>query len=97
MLFSATKGVTAVCAAILVQRGELDLDAPVSSVWPEFAAAGKGAVTTRMVLSHQAGLPGADRQLQMVDCRSGGPAVEILAAQTPAWEPGTTHGYHGIT
>ena len=97
VLFSATKGVTAVCAAILAQRGLLDLDAPVAALWPEFAANGKGAITPRMVLSHSAGLPAADAPLSMFDHRSGGPAVDILAAQAPIWVPGTAHGYHGIT
>ena len=43
LVFSTTKGFTAVCALLLWERGELDLDAPVAEVWPEFAAAGKGA------------------------------------------------------
>src|SRR5215472_18218187 len=52
LVYSATKGVTAVCASLLVQRGDLDPEATVASVWPEFAQNGKGAVTVGEVLSH---------------------------------------------
>ncbi|HEY1822714.1 MAG TPA: serine hydrolase domain-containing protein [Trebonia sp.] len=57
-VFSSTKGVSATCIALLVQRGALDLDAPVSRYWPEFAGGGKGDVAVRIALSHQAGIPG---------------------------------------
>src|SRR6476646_2216379 len=57
-VYSSSKGATAVVVALLGQRGQLDLDAAVASYWPEFAQAGKGAVTVRQLLSHQAGLPG---------------------------------------
>src|SRR5215472_15214358 len=40
-VFSSTKGVSAVCVALLIQRGALDLDTPVSRYWPEFAGGGK--------------------------------------------------------
>ena len=62
-VFSSTKGVSAIAIAVLVQRGQMELDAPVSRYWPEFAAAGKGAVTVRLALSHQAGLVGVEPQL----------------------------------
>src|SRR6516165_6867080 len=61
LVFSTTKGATAVCANLLAQRGLLDLDAPVADYWPEFAAAGKEALPVRFLLSHQAGLPAVDR------------------------------------
>src|SRR4051812_17318039 len=57
--YSVTKNVIGVAVGLLVQRGELDLDAPVAQYWPEFAAKGKDAVTVRQLLSHQAGLPQA--------------------------------------
>src|SRR5215472_16226993 len=57
LVYSTTKGVTAICAHHLAERGGLDLDAPVAQYWPEFAAAGKEAVTVRQLLSHRAGLP----------------------------------------
>ena len=57
VVFSATKGAMAVCAALLVQRGLLDLDAPVASIWPEFGQAGKGHIPVRWLLGHRAGVP----------------------------------------
>jgi len=97
LVFSTTKGLTAVCALLLWQRGELDLDAPVADVWPEFAAAGKGAVTTRHLLSHQAGLPAFDLPITVEECHDADLVAARLAAQAPTWEPGTAHGYHALT
>jgi CubicO group peptidase (beta-lactamase class C family) len=57
-VWSTTKGMTSLCAHLLVDRGELDLDAPVARYWPEFAAAGKEGVLVRWVLSHRTGLSG---------------------------------------
>jgi CubicO group peptidase (beta-lactamase class C family) len=57
VVWSCTKGATALCAHMLVSRGQLDLDAAVARYWPEFAAHGKQDVTVRMLLAHQAGLP----------------------------------------
>jgi CubicO group peptidase (beta-lactamase class C family) len=59
-LFSTTKGFTTTCAHLLVQRGELDLDAPVADYWPEFAAVGKQHIPVRWLLSHRAGPPALD-------------------------------------
>jgi CubicO group peptidase (beta-lactamase class C family) len=66
-VFSTTKGITALCAHILVDRGQLDLDAPVASYWPEFAQAGKDKIPVRYLLSHQAGLAGARQKLTAQD------------------------------
>src|SRR6516165_4036905 len=57
LVWSSTKGATALCAHMLVSRGLLDLDRPVAAYWPEFGQAGKGSITVRMLLDHQAGLP----------------------------------------
>jgi len=57
LVYSVTKTMTALCALMLADRGELDLDAPVSRYWPEFAAAGKEKVLVRHLLGHTAGLP----------------------------------------
>src|SRR5262245_44275694 len=57
LVWSSTKGATALCAGMLVARGQLDLDSPVARYWPEFAQAGKENVTVRLLLSHQAGIP----------------------------------------
>ncbi|MGH8979021.1 MAG: serine hydrolase domain-containing protein [Acidimicrobiia bacterium] len=93
-VFSCTKGVTAVCANLLIERGELDPDAPVASYWPEFAANGKDAITVRVALSHRAGLPLVEGDFTLDDVCAWDPIVEQLARQAPIWEPGTQHGYH---
>ena len=97
MVFSSTKGATAVCAHLLAQRGELDLDAPVAAYWPEFAAAGKEDIPVRWLLSHQVGLPVFDNPLTPEEFLAWAPPVKALAAQQPVWEPGTAHGYHAGT
>ncbi len=97
LVFSSTKGAAAVCANLLAQRGQLDMDAPVATYWPEFAAEGKGDITVRQLLSHQAGLPVIDDVLTFEDVLAWDPVVEALARQKPVWEPGTAHGYHATT
>ena len=97
LVYSATKGGTAVLVHALAEAGVLDLDAPVADHWPEFAAGGKAAVTVRMLLTHQAGLPVPPPGLTREDLFAGGPVAAALAAQEPLWEPGTAHGYHALT
>ncbi|MEO3820470.1 serine hydrolase domain-containing protein [Plantactinospora sp. B24E8] len=97
VVYSATKSVPAACAHLLVQRGQLRLDAPVADHWPEFAAAGKSDLPVRWLLSHQAGLPVLDRPVPLADALAWEPIVAALAAQAPVWEPGAAHGYHGLT
>ncbi|MEU0374096.1 serine hydrolase domain-containing protein [Streptomyces sp. NPDC006283] len=94
---SATKGVAAAVVLVLHQRGQIDLDAPVGTYWPEFKAAGKERVLVRHLLSHRAGLPVLDRPLTPLEAEDGASGPAALAAQAPAWEPGTDHGYHAQT
>jgi CubicO group peptidase (beta-lactamase class C family) len=97
LVFSTTKGATAICAHLLAQRGQLDLDAPVGDYWPEFGAEGKEAVPVRWLLAHRTGLPVIDPVLTLEQVLAVTPIVEALAAQKPIWEPGTAHGYHALT
>jgi CubicO group peptidase (beta-lactamase class C family) len=97
LVYSATKGVTAVCTSLLVQRGELEIDREVSFYWPEFAAAGKDDVTVRQLLSHRAGLPVLDGCVSREEILEGASLARRLAAQEPAWAPGSAHGYHALT
>jgi CubicO group peptidase (beta-lactamase class C family) len=97
LVASCTKGALAICAHLLVQRGELDLDAPVARYWPEFAAAGKESLPVRYLLSHQAGLPAADHRLSLEEILDWTASCAALAATRPMWEPGTKHGYHALT
>lgn len=92
--FSVGKGLSAACALLMVQRGHLDLDAPVTRWWPEFGANGKDRITLRHMLSHRSGLPALHAPQEdgvMLDWRR---MTEALAAEAPWWEPGTGHGYH---
>jgi CubicO group peptidase (beta-lactamase class C family) len=92
---SVTKTMTALCALILADRGELDLAAPVGRYWPEFTAAGKEKVLVRHVLAHTAGLPDWDGPIE--DLYDWSAATARLAAQAPLWEPGSAAGYHSLT
>ncbi len=94
LLFSSTKGPTAALVHLLVERGVLDLDAPVARYWPEFAARGKQAITLREVLSHRAGLAAVDGELTLEQVLAWDPVCAAIAAQAPNWEPGAAHGYH---
>ncbi|MEU3375004.1 serine hydrolase domain-containing protein [Streptomyces sp. NPDC006711] len=94
---SATKGVAAAVPLLLHQRGRLDLDAPVSTYWPQFKAAGKDRTLVRHLLAHRAGVPALDRPLTPAEAVDGESGPAAVAAQAPAWEPGTAHGYHAQT
>ncbi|MFD4622405.1 serine hydrolase domain-containing protein [Streptomyces sp. NPDC058475] len=94
---SATKGVAAAVLLMLVQRGRLDLDAPVGHYWPEYKAAGKERTLVRHVLAHRAGVPVLDRPLTLAEAADPDLAAAAVAAQAPAWEPGADHGYHAQT
>jgi CubicO group peptidase (beta-lactamase class C family) len=94
---STTKGATAMCAHLLVQRGELDLDAPVIRYWPEFGGAGKEEVPVRWLLSHQAGLPVVDPPVIFEEACAWDPLIRALEVQKPLWTPGTEHLYHAQT
>ena len=99
LVFSCTKGATALCAHVLIAQGRLDLDKPVAFYWPEFGVNGKEGITVRMLMQHAAGLaaipfsspvpPGGWADWNLM--------TSLLAAQAPWWEPGTAHGYHALT
>jgi CubicO group peptidase (beta-lactamase class C family) len=97
LVFSTTKGAAAVCAHLLADRGLLDFEAPVTSVWPEFGQAGKKDVPIKWLLSHRVGLPVVDDPPSLEEVLRWDPIVEALARQAPVWEPGTAHGYHALT
>jgi CubicO group peptidase (beta-lactamase class C family) len=94
LVYSSTKGVTSVCANLLIEQGRLDPDATVAVYWPEFAANGKDAITVRQALSHQAGLPYVIGDFTLDEALAWDPIVQAIATQAPIWEPGTQHGYH---
>lgn len=97
-VWSVGKAVSAVCLLRLVDRGLVDLDAPVARYWPEFAQAGKATIPIRMLLSHQAGLPAVRAPLPPgANILSWETMTNALAAQEPWWTPGTRFGYHTNT
>jgi CubicO group peptidase (beta-lactamase class C family) len=96
-VWSVTRTMTAMCALILADRGELDVFAPVARYWPQFAAAGKDGVLVAHLLAHTAGLPDWDGPMTAEDLYDWPAATARLAAQAAQWEPGTAAGYHPVT
>lgn len=96
-LWSTTKGVGAICFAILADRGLMSYDDRVADHWPEFGTHGKEGITIAMLLSHQAGLSGFTSPASVADLLAGEISARRLAEQTPIWEPGTASGYHAIS
>ena len=96
-VFSVGKPMVALCLLQLVGRDLVDLDEPVASYWPEFAAAGKQQVTVRALLGHRAGLPAIRRELPPDAMYDWELMTSTLAAERPWWEPDTAHGYHTNT
>ncbi len=102
VLMSVTKSFVAFDLQLLDDRGELDLDAKVAKYWPEFAAAGKQDVTVRQVLTHTAGAIRVPPQLRLMKGDGEGwddyeAIAAAIAAEPPAWQPGSRHGYHALT
>lgn len=90
-VFSATKGMSSLVIPVAHSRGLLDVDERVTTYWPEFAQSGKEDVTVRQLLSHQAGLALLDQPVDLEMAADLDRLAEVLAAQKPAWEPGTRH------
>lgn len=97
VMFSTTKGVSSLALALAHSRGLVDYDERVATYWPEFAWRGKGDVTVRQLLSHQAGVPVVDIPLTVADLADLDLLAAALALQRPLWAPGTRHGYHTVT
>jgi len=96
IIFSSTKGATALCAHILASQGLLDIDAPVVKYWPEFGKAGKKNIPVRMLLNHQVGLPHVRKPLPQGAFYDWDIMVRALEEQEPFWEPGTRNGYEFV-
>lgn len=97
LVFSTTKGITAIAVAICVQRGLLDYAAPVSTYWPEFAARGKSAATVAQLLSHQCGLFSVQGDISLDEALDWPTVTARLADTEPEWPIGSAHGYHALT
>lgn len=97
VIFSGSKGLVALCLLMLVDRGALDPDAPVSRYWPEFAAENKGSIRVSDIASHQARLPGVTVPLSEDDILNGRRMAALLAAQAQEGDPRAVDAYHAIT
>lgn len=96
-IFSGSKGITAVCMLLLIERGQLELDAPVCRYWPQFAAEGKEGILVRDVLCHEAGMPGLLTEVSIEEATDHVRMAELLAAQRPIASPGDGPRYHAVT
>lgn len=93
LVFSTTKGMTAICVALCLQRGWLRVDQRVRELWPDLPA----DVTVEQLMSHQAGLITVEPPLTLEQALDWDAVVKGLEGTTPEWEPGSTHGYHALT
>ncbi|KQH79325.1 esterase [Mycobacterium gordonae] len=96
-VLSGTKGLTSTCVHQLADRGELDLDAPISRYWPEFGQAGKEDITLAMVMSHRSGVIGPRTRVTTEQLCDWDYVCGQLAIAEPWWKPGTAQGYHMTT
>ncbi len=97
IVYSCTKGATALCAHMLADRGKLDYNARVSDLWPEFSVGGKADTTIAMMLGHTSPVPHLREPIKAGGLVDWEYMVERVAAETAFWEPGTRQGYHGLT
>jgi CubicO group peptidase (beta-lactamase class C family) len=97
LVYSLTKGMTALAAAVAVSRGLFAYETRVAEIWPEFAASGKQAVTVRQLLSEQAGLAAIDLDLTLQTMGDQDRIAAAIAAQTPNWMPGDQSGNHAYS
>ncbi|MBP2648817.1 MAG: beta-lactamase [Gemmatimonadetes bacterium] len=97
LVHSTTKGLTAMTLAVAHSRGWLDYEQRVCGYWPEFAQQGKGSITVRQLLAHQAGLFAFDEQADRNLIADLDRLAVVLARQKPVWEPGTRQAYHAIS
>ena len=96
-VFSVTKGVTAICAAKLIEQGRLDLHQKVSHYWPEYGCNGKENTTVLDFLCHRAAMFGFRDQVPLDDWTNWGQFTGMLAAQAPFAEPNSIQAYHALT
>jgi len=96
--FSTTKGVTSTALHLLADRGLVDYDAPVAEYWPEFGAQGKGGITVRHLMCHEAGMYRLQGRIDHADRMLDWDHVcGALAAAEASHAPGARNAYHGLT
>jgi CubicO group peptidase (beta-lactamase class C family) len=92
-----SKALASVALLILVDRGLLDLDAPVASYWPAFGQNGKEEIPVHLVLAHRSGVAALDLPISNDQAVALDPVLRLIEQQRPWWPPGTKHGYHAVT
>jgi CubicO group peptidase (beta-lactamase class C family) len=97
VVHSATKGLAAMTLAMAHSRRWLDYEERVATYWPEFAENGKGLITVRQLLAHQAGLFAFDEPVDRSVVANLDQLAAVMARHKPAWTPGTRQAYHGLT
>src|ERR1700722_1728316 len=97
IIFSSTKGASALCAHMAADRGLLDFDAPVTRYWPAFGQAGKESALVSMMLDHSVGVPALRERVKPGGFYDYDYMTAMLEREAPFWDPGSRHGYHGIT
>lgn len=97
VIFSVSKGILAICAYLLAQEDQLELDAPIARYWPAFGAHGKEAITVRQAMAHRAGVPCLDVDLTQADVIAWEPIIRALEEQRPLFQPNAGHFYHAMT
>ena len=97
IVYSLTKGMSAMTLALAHSRGWLDFDRPVADYWPEFAQNGKQSITVRHLLAHQAGLHAFHQKVDRAVIADHRRLADILASETPEWPPGTRNAYHFLS
>jgi len=95
--FSSTKAALALCAHMLIERGELDLKEKVTKYWPEYGKNGKGETTVEMILNHSAGIPALKTEVKKGGFLDWDYMVQLLENEKPFWDPGKETGYHMMT
>jgi CubicO group peptidase (beta-lactamase class C family) len=95
-VWSTTKTITNLAALMLVDRGQLDVYAPIARYWPEYGANGKQDIEVRHLLSHTSGVSGWEQPFLTEDMYDWEKSTSQLASQAPWWEPGSASGYHAL-
>ena len=93
---SGTKGICTVAVLMCVERGLINLESPIESVWPEFAAGGKGHVLIGDALAHMAGVPGIEREITAEEIADPILMAQLVAQQHP-FVPIGSPTYHALT
>lgn len=92
-VFSAGKGLVAICVLQLIQSGKLELDKPVADYWPEFAQFNKGSISVRDILMHRSGLSAFHHTVAQEQIFDWSLMIQAIEKDEPWWQAGTAQGY----